>query len=91
LAYGRWLGVDTVTFTRDARLGCPGVLENGVRLAPASVALADRWYTGYFRAATNEEGVVRSYLSTGDASFGREIEQRTRGLLEREFGGRVVD
>jgi phosphomannomutase len=33
LAYGRLLGVDTVTLTRDARLGGPRVLEIGVQTA----------------------------------------------------------
>ena len=32
-AYGRLLGVDTVTLTRDARLGCARVLELGVEAA----------------------------------------------------------
>jgi phosphomannomutase len=67
------------------------VVQRGVRLGAGRVALADRWYAGYFRVATNEKGVVRSYLSTGDAAFGRELERRTRDLLERDFHGRVVD
>jgi phosphomannomutase len=67
------------------------VVQRGVRLTPGNVELAAGWYSGYFRAATNEKGVVRSYLSTGDNSFGRELEQRTRDLLEREFQGRVID
>ena len=33
LAYGRMLGVDTVTFSRDARLGAPRVMELGVQVA----------------------------------------------------------
>jgi phosphomannomutase len=67
------------------------VVNRGVELHPGSVALADRWYSGYFRVATNEKGVVRSYLSTGDANFGRELERRTRELLEKQFGGQVID
>jgi phosphomannomutase len=67
------------------------VVNRGVTLAPGSVSLADRWYSGYFRVATNEKGVVRSYLSTGDATFGRELERRTRDLLEQQFGGHVID
>jgi phosphomannomutase len=67
------------------------VVNRGAELHPGSVALADRWYSGYFRAATNEKGVVRSYLSTGDAPFGRELERRTRDLLENQFAGQVID
>ena len=33
LAYGRRRGVDTVTLTRDARLGCARVLEIGIEAA----------------------------------------------------------
>lgn len=67
------------------------VVQRGVRLTPGSVELADRWYAGYFRVATNEKGVVRSYLSTGDATFGGELERRTRDLLQQQFSGRVID
>jgi phosphomannomutase len=67
------------------------VVNRGVVLGAGNVALDDRWYSGYFRVATNEKGVVRSYLSTGDAGFGRQLELRTRELLQREYGGRVID
>jgi phosphomannomutase len=33
LAYGRLLGVDTITLTRDARLGCGRVMELGIDVA----------------------------------------------------------
>ena len=67
------------------------VVHRGVSLKPGGVELADHWYSGYFRLATNEKGVVRSYLSTGDAAFGRQLERRTRHLLEKDFHGQVVD
>ena len=66
-------------------------MNRGVALGAGSVSLADRWYSGYFRVATNEKGVVRSYLSTGNGNFGRGLEQRTRPLLDQEFGGQVID
>jgi hypothetical protein len=67
------------------------VVSRGVELGAGIANLVDRWYSGYFRVATNENGVVRSYLSTGDTEFGRQLERRTRDLLGREFGGNVVD
>ncbi|HEY4235220.1 MAG TPA: hypothetical protein VGM76_17445 [Lacipirellulaceae bacterium] len=67
------------------------VVSRGVMLGAGSAKLADHWYSGYFRGATNEKGVVRSYLSTGDVAFGRQLERRTRDLLEQKFGGHVVD
>jgi len=81
-----------VQSTTDDGIDLEGtVVQRGVRLTPGSVELAGGWYAGYFRVATNEKGVVRSYLSTGDSKFGRELELRTRGLLERDFGGQVID
>jgi phosphomannomutase len=67
------------------------VVNRGVALGAAGVSLDDRWYSGYFRVATNEKGVVRSYLSTGDAAFGRQLERRIRDLLERTFAGKVIE
>ena len=67
------------------------VVNRGVTLGAGSASLADRWYSGYFRVATNEKGVVRSYLSTGDAVFGRQLERRTRTLLQQKSAGHVID
>jgi phosphomannomutase len=67
------------------------VVQHGVTLAAGSADLAKGWYSGYFRIATNEKAVVRSYLSTGDAIFGRKLENRTREMLEKDFGGQVID
>jgi hypothetical protein len=67
------------------------VVNRGVVLGADDVSLDDRWYSGYFRVATNEKGVVRSYLSTGNADFGRQLEQRTRTLLQQHFGGAIID
>ncbi|MGD9636998.1 MAG: hypothetical protein AB7G28_09415 [Pirellulales bacterium] len=84
-------GAATQSATADA-IDLEGTVVNrGVVLHPGSVALSENWYSGYFRVATNEKGVVRSYLSTDDPTFGRELEQRTRSLLERQFSGRVID
>ena len=56
----------------------------------ATGALAPEWYQAYLRVATNEKAVMRSYLSSGDPSMGREWEARLRGLFE-SLGGRVVE
>src|SRR5262245_30933652 len=56
LAYGRLLGVDTLTLTRDARLGCARVLEiaadTAVRLGFRTIVCPDPISTpqGYFVA-----------------------------------------
>jgi hypothetical protein len=62
-----------------------------VRLDPGKVELSPGWYSGYLRVATNEKAVVRSYFSAGDAGVGRTIEQQAREILEKQFGGKVID
>ena len=56
LAYGRLLGVDTVTLTRDARLGCARVLEIGIDTA---VRLGFRVFARYEPISTPQ-----GYFST---------------------------
>ncbi|MCC7493232.1 MAG: hypothetical protein IT204_12820 [Fimbriimonadaceae bacterium] len=67
------------------------VLHRGVTLEPGRVALAEGWYSGYLRVATNEKAVLRSYFSAGEPATGRRIEAATRQLLAERFGGKVVD
>ena len=67
------------------------VVNKGVSLSIDKPKLADQWYSGYFRIATNEKGVVRSYLSTGEKKLGKLLEQKTRNILETDFHGKVVD
>jgi phosphomannomutase len=67
------------------------VVNKGVSLSIGKPKLANQWYSGYFRIATNEKGVVRSYLSTGDVKLGKLLEQKTRNILGTEFQGKVVD
>lgn len=84
-------GCAVATTTADG-IDLQGTCVNkGVVLDPGKVKLADGWYSGYFRVATNEKGVVRSYLSAGDASFGGAKEKSIRDLLEGEFGGRRIE
>ena len=52
--------------------------------------LGSRWYSGYLRVSTNEKCVIRSYLSSGDAVLGEELEQRIRDILD-SYNGKVID
>ena len=65
------------------------VLHQGV--APDTGRLAPDWYSGYIRIATNEKGVVRSYLSAGEAEVGEKLEQEIRHIYEEQFGGEVIE
>jgi phosphomannomutase len=84
-------GCQTTTATPDG-IDLQGTcLSRGVRLDPGKVELSPGWYSGYLRVATNEKAVVRSYFSAGDAGVGRTIEQQAREILEKQFGGKVID
>jgi phosphomannomutase len=84
-------GATTATTTDDG-IDLQGTcVARGVTLTPGAAKLASAWYSGYFRVATNEKGVVRSYLSAGDPKVGQTIEQKTRDLLEARFGGKRVE
>ena len=84
-------GASTVTATPDG-IDLQGTcVSRGVHLEPGSVKLDGGWYSGYLRIATNEKSVVRSYFSAGETATGRRVEKEARGILEKEFGGKVID
>jgi phosphomannomutase len=66
-------------------------VSRGARFENGNAELAADWLTGFFRIATNEAAVVRSYLSAGDRGLGQSLEEDVRELLEQRFGGRVID
>ena len=67
------------------------VLYKGVDINDQGINLKNGWYSGYFRVATNEKGVVRSYISTADKEQGEKLVYEVRQILEKEFSGRVID
>jgi phosphomannomutase len=67
------------------------VIYNGVNVSADDVKLTEDWYSGYIRIATNEKGVVRSYISTEDRAQGEKIVADVRRILEKEFKGKVID
>ncbi len=66
-------------------------VSKGVRLDPGAATLEAGWYSGYFRVATNEKGVVRSYLSAGEKQACHRAEQSVRDILARQFQGKVIE
>jgi phosphomannomutase len=84
-------GASMVTATPDG-IDLEGTcLSDGVDLTPGSVKLKKGWYSGYLRIATNEKGVVRSYFSAGDIETGNPVEQKTREILEKTYGGKRIE
>ena len=67
------------------------VIYKGVKTGSDGVLLEDDWYSGYIRIATNEKGVVRSYISSKDKTAGEKIVARVRDILENRFKGKVIE
>ena len=67
------------------------VIYKGVEITSGGVELSENWYSGNVRIATNEKGVVRSYISSHDTSSGEIIVATVRELLESKYDGKVID
>ncbi len=67
------------------------VIYKGVDIFDGKVLLAEGWYSGYLRIATNEKGVVRSYLSLADPTSGKELEKKVREILSVEYKGVEIE
>ena len=67
------------------------VIYKGISKQSARISLDNNWYAAYVRTATNEKGVVRSYISSGDEKIGKELQQRIITLLQRDFGGKEIE
>ena len=84
-------GADIRTETDDG-IDLQGVCVNkGINLDVGNESLEKKWYSGYFRIATNEKSVVRSYLSTGDFLYGKELEEQVINILQDKFNGKLID
>lgn len=84
-------GASTMTHTPEGMDLEGTVIRQGVDLRPGQVKLAEGWYSGYLRVATNEKSVVRSYFSAGDPRKGKAVEKEAREILGKKFRGRVID
>ncbi|NOX64858.1 MAG: hypothetical protein GXO85_03440 [Chlorobi bacterium] len=67
------------------------VIYKGVKINKEGITLSDNWYSGYIRNATNEKGVVRSYISTPNKEDGEKIVTAVRDILENQFKGKVIE
>ncbi|MEW5816605.1 MAG: hypothetical protein AB1798_14585 [Spirochaetota bacterium] len=83
--------VSIITATEDG-IDLQGTqFSKGVSIKPGNVTVAKGWYSGYIRPATNEKGVVRLFLSTGDSEQRKILEGNARLLMEKTFGGKPID
>jgi phosphomannomutase len=63
------------------------VVYKGVSKEKGRIILEKEWFSAYIRTATNEKGIIRSYISSGDTVYGAVITEKVIGILKNEFGG----
>jgi len=67
------------------------VVYRGVHLENGNVTLEKRWYSAYIRTATNEKGVVRSYISACNAVYGEALKNKIIQILKFEYQGDEIE
>ena len=67
------------------------VVYKGIELQSGKIILKDDWYAAYVRTATNEKGVVRSYISSGDRKVGKALHDQIVSLLTDQFYGKEIE
>jgi phosphomannomutase len=67
------------------------VVYKGIELHTGKMKLKDDWYAAYVRIATNEKGVVRSYISSCNIEAGLKLREKIGLLLTEQFGGKQIE
>jgi phosphomannomutase len=67
------------------------VVYKGVLNYDGVITLEKNWYAAYVRTATNEKGVVRSYISSSNSDYGEKIKDNIIKILKYEFEGVEIE
>jgi len=67
------------------------VVYKGLEFQSGKINLTEVWYAAYVRTATNEKGVVRSYISSCNIKAGEKLRERIVLLLKEQFGGKEIE
>ncbi len=67
------------------------VVYKGVLKKDCVISLEKEWYAAYVRIATNENGIVRSYISSSDSAYGEKIKDKIIQILKYEFKGVEIE
>jgi phosphomannomutase len=67
------------------------VVYKGVDQAGGKIHLGNDWYAAYVRTATNEKGVVRTYISSCTAEVGEKLREKIEKILRAEFQGKEIE
>lgn len=67
------------------------VVYKGIERQSGKIILRDDWYAAFVRTATNEKGVVRTYISSCDDKVGRGLQEKIVSLLSGQFKGKEIE
>lgn len=67
------------------------VVYKGVHIENGTFSIDNLWYSAYIRSATNEKGIVRSYISASDSLVGERIKNKIEDILKVEYHGTGVE
>ena len=67
------------------------VVYKGIERQSGKIILKDDWYAAYVRTATNEKGVVRTYISSCEEKVGRGLQEKIVSLLSGQFKGKEIE
>jgi phosphomannomutase len=67
------------------------VIYKGIDLQSEKIQLSHDWYAAYVRTATNEKGVVRSYISSSSEANGKKLKDKICQLLTKQFEGKEIE
>lgn len=67
------------------------VIYKGVNRNEGAFHLDKSWYAAYVRTATNEKGIVRSYISSSDSQCGEQIRAKIINILKLDFNGSEIE
>ncbi len=67
------------------------VVYKGIEQQSGKITLSNDWYAAYVRTATNEKGVVRSYISSCNTQVGKALQEKIVLLLTGQFNGKQIE
>lgn len=67
------------------------VVYKGVNKKNGTISLEKDWYAAYIRTATNEKGVIRSYISSSDSGYGERIKGKIVRIMKNQFNGIEIE
>ncbi|RKX80475.1 MAG: hypothetical protein DRP57_12980, partial [Spirochaetes bacterium] len=85
----RGKNVETASYTKDGIDLQGTVISSGLNsssISNESKDLTGNWYSGYFRASTNEKAILRAYVSASDPDTGEELEQKVIHIARQHDG-----